>query len=42
MKHIPTKSKGMNQELLNKYIAGDATPEEKERLPAGWIPTRKT
>ena len=26
----------MNQELLNKYIAGDATPEEKEEV-ARWL-----
>lgn len=30
----------MNQELLNKYIAGDATPEEKEEV-ARWLDTDK-
>ena len=30
----------MNQELLNKYIAGDATPEEKEEV-ARWLDADK-
>lgn len=30
----------MNQELLNKYIAGDATPEEKEEVTR-WLDTDK-